>query len=236
MATPCDLVFIDSDMSVRPVLRHLFVRWPNEICERMSQEAWGHADMDMEVQAATNNIKHLSCMAVMEETQWSCMAAAETPRTDHFTSRRLAEEHQISCMAAAEAPQTDDFTSRRLVDAIVLQLEPIAAVQQEPALRKVLVLHEAGHLSKEEFLKEVRRIADRSAVRRAIVALATASENASLKELVCNQKLAARKDDAMDTKPLRSSAVAVATAPVSARGCRPVSRPSSPEQSRTWWL
>jgi hypothetical protein len=59
---------------------------------------------------------------------------------------------------------------------VVLQLEPTAAAKKEPTLRKALALHEYGQLSKDEFLSEVRRVADRAAVRRAIVALATASE------------------------------------------------------------
>jgi hypothetical protein len=120
------------------------------------------------------------------------------------------------------------------------QLEPTAAAKKEPTLRKALALHEYGQLSKDEFLSEVRRVADRAAVRRAIVALATASEDAGLKELVRphHEKGAASlgTDEPPCGKPLRASAVAVATAPAPLSGCKPICRPASPERPRTWWL
>jgi len=110
--------------------------------------------------------------------------------------QEACQDVTLSCMPEKPAPSTSargGFTARGLVEAIVSEERTRAAERQalggiaetalrEQQLRDALARHEEGALSKPEFLATVRRIADRDAVRRAIVVLASASDDAALKD------------------------------------------------------
>lgn len=85
------------------------------------------------------------------------------------------------------------FTTRDLVEAIISEERTRAAERQaiggmaetalrEHQLRNSLAWHEQGALSKTKFLATVLRIADSEAVRRAIVVLTLASDDATVKD------------------------------------------------------
>ena len=84
--------------------------------------------------------------------------------------------------SSVESPP-DGFTARGLVDAILAQAAPDEWQPVERVagrLLEILAFYEADHLTKEQFLMDIRRAAEPHALRSAVRALAAASNDAWL--------------------------------------------------------
>jgi len=160
-----------------PVLKHLFIRWPSHVSEQLSREVWEHHKSDAD-------------WGVAEKEQEQAYLSSEPPTSQTALSDHTADTDRAS---AAQA-----VTARDLVDAILkAQRQAPASGKQQPLaeteqkLRETLALHEAGTLSKEHFLAEVRRVADRNALRRAVLTMAVASVDAGTKHELLKKRSSA---------------------------------------------